>query len=424
MFGAADDPAVAKFASEWAEEQVTTGGQARAFAQIMREHAVEGSGGLTYAQMRVFVSADDPESSAGTSDEAAVLKDEEGNPVPDAARNTWVTATALSTALNMSYVAEQLARCSGSSWASPCCSRGSGSSSSRSVARSATRPQGCRSSGGARPPRRRRPERGDSARNGGQPSGRPRLPGNDDRMNALAVFLAALATAAATGLGALPFVLVRRPERRWLGLANALASGFMIGASVGLAYEGVAYGPERVALGAVAGAAFIALTHRLLGHDRGMHFGALQGADALRALLIVGVMTLHSFTEGVGVGVAFGGGEALGLFIAIAIAVHNVPEGLAISLVLVPRGATVRRAAAWSVFSSLPQPLMAVPAYLFVETFEPFLPAGLGFAAGAMAWLVARELLPEALRESRPGTVAATVVASAALMVAFQLLVL
>lgn len=243
-------------------------------------------------------------------------------------------------------------------------------------------------------------------------------------MDALFVFAAALVTALATGLGALPFLLVRRPERRWLGLANALASGFMIGASVGLAYEGAGYGSGRMLLGAVAGAMFIALTSRLLGRDRELHLGALQGADALRALLIVGVMTVHSFTEGVGVGVAFGGGEALGIFIAIAIAVHNIPEGLAISLVLVPRGTSVTRAAGWSVFSSLPQPLMAVPAYLLVEVFEPFLPVGLGFAAGAMLWLVARELLPEALREARPATVVATVVLSATAMIAFQLTVL
>ena len=108
-FGAADDPAVAKYASEWAEEDVLTGTQARAFAQVIHEHATEGSGGLTYSQMGRFVSADDPENPAGTSDEAAALKDEEGNPVPNSARNTWVTATALSTALNMSYMAEQMA---------------------------------------------------------------------------------------------------------------------------------------------------------------------------------------------------------------------------------------------------------------------------------------------------------------------------
>jgi len=124
------------------------------------------------------------------------------------------------------------------------------------------------------------------------------------------------------------------------------------------------------------------------------------------------------------VGVAFGGEQALGILIAVAIAVHNVPEGLAISLVLVPAGTSVARAAAWSVFSSLPQPLMAVPAFLLVETFAPFLPVGLGFAAGAMLWLVASELVPEAVRETTVRTVAATVAASAAAMVAFQLLLL
>ena len=108
-FGAADDPAVAQFASQWAEEPVTTGAQARAFAQVIHEHAQEGSDGLTYSQMGRFISADDPESAAGTSDETAALKDENGNPVANSARNTWVTATALSTALNMSYMAEQLA---------------------------------------------------------------------------------------------------------------------------------------------------------------------------------------------------------------------------------------------------------------------------------------------------------------------------
>jgi zinc transporter, ZIP family len=50
--------------------------------------------------------------------------------------------------------------------------------------------------------------------------------------------------------------------------------------------------------------------------------------------------------------------------------------------VLVPRGVSWSRAAFWSVFSSLPQPLMAVPAFVFVETFKPLLPYGLGFAAG------------------------------------------
>lgn len=109
FFGSADDPAVAEHASGWAEQQVLTGDQARAFALVMREHALEGSGGLTYAQMGRFLAADDPENLAGTSDPDAALKDEAGNPVANSARNTWVTATALSTALNVSYMAENLA---------------------------------------------------------------------------------------------------------------------------------------------------------------------------------------------------------------------------------------------------------------------------------------------------------------------------
>ena len=110
-------------------------------------------------------------------------------------------------------------------------------------------------------------------------------------------------------------------------------------------------------------------------------------------------MTAHSAAEGVGVGASFGGGDALGLAITIAIAIHNIPEGVTISLVMVPRGASVRSAALWSIFTSLPQPLLAVPAYLFVEQFTAILPAGLGFAAGAMVWMVWRELLPEAIRQ-------------------------
>ena len=109
VFGTADDPAVAEHAEQWAGEQVTTGDQARAFALVMREHVFEGTGGLTYAEMGRFVSAENPDDPAGTSDEEAALKDEEGNPVSNSARNTWVTATALTTALNVSYMAERLA---------------------------------------------------------------------------------------------------------------------------------------------------------------------------------------------------------------------------------------------------------------------------------------------------------------------------
>lgn len=108
-FGTADDPAVAKYAEQWAGEQVTTGDQARAFAKVMREHTLESTDGLTYAEMGRFQSAANPDDPAGTSDEAAAAKDDSGQPVSNGARNIWVTETALTTALNMSYMAERLA---------------------------------------------------------------------------------------------------------------------------------------------------------------------------------------------------------------------------------------------------------------------------------------------------------------------------
>jgi hypothetical protein len=110
-FGSADDPAVAKYAEQWAGEQVTTGDQARAFAKIMRYHTINAEWNtehLTYAEMGRFMAADDPSNPAGTSDEEAALKDENGQPVSNGFRNQWVTETALTTALNVSYMAEQL----------------------------------------------------------------------------------------------------------------------------------------------------------------------------------------------------------------------------------------------------------------------------------------------------------------------------
>ena len=92
-----------------ADKAIENGSDARCFAQYMRIHALEASGGLTYAQMGRFLAASAPTDPKGTSDEAAALKDADGKPVSNGARNTWVTETALATALNVSYMAEQIA---------------------------------------------------------------------------------------------------------------------------------------------------------------------------------------------------------------------------------------------------------------------------------------------------------------------------
>lgn len=214
------------------------------------------------------------------------------------------------------------------------------------------------------------------------------------------VALLALLTAVATGLGAAPFLFVRSMSTARLGAANALAAGLMLAASLMLLIEGAAHGVAGTAAGAFAGAAAVLVAGRLLRRHHDLSVGDLRGAGAAKALLIMGVMTAHSFAEGVGVGTSHGGGERLGLLITAAIALHNVPEGLAIALVLVPRGVGVGAAAALAVASSLPQPLLAVPSFLAVEAFAPLLPAGLGLAAGAMVLMAAMELIPEALGQT------------------------
>jgi hypothetical protein len=89
-----------------AGQTINTGAEARTFSEYMRIHALEATGGKTYAQMPRFATAD----GKGTNDDKAALKDpKSGRPVDNAARNVWVTETALSTALNTSYFAENVA---------------------------------------------------------------------------------------------------------------------------------------------------------------------------------------------------------------------------------------------------------------------------------------------------------------------------
>lgn len=240
------------------------------------------------------------------------------------------------------------------------------------------------------------------------------------------VFIAASITAIATGLGALPFLFVKNIDKKWLGMGNALAAGLMLGASIGLIIEAVMLENVddpiiKLFIGMGLGLVLVVVAQKLLsrqGDD--FHIGNVDGADAISMLLIVGVMTVHSFAEGIGVGVSWGDGNSFGSLISTAIAIHNIPEGLAISLVLIPRGTSVWKAAGWSIFSSIPQPLVAVPAFLFVLVFRPFLPVGLGLAAGAMIWMVFKEMLPGALEDMPKTTVYATVTLAVIGMLAFQ----
>ncbi len=234
------------------------------------------------------------------------------------------------------------------------------------------------------------------------------LRGGDERVTSsvdarvlLEAFVAASLTALATGLGALPFMFGRPIAKRWMARAWAFAGGLMVAVSV---LDLLLPAFQSGSLGAVAGGIALGVVpfwyaSRWM-HERQTGLAGWPSLGTARIVIVVGVLTVHSFPEGVAVGVAYGSGEAaLGLTVAIAIAIHNIPEGIAVSIPLYSEGTRGWRLPGWSVFSSLPQPLMAVPAALAVTLFERLLPAAFAVAAGAMLFLVVTEMLPASVQE-------------------------
>jgi ZIP family zinc transporter len=242
------------------------------------------------------------------------------------------------------------------------------------------------------------------------------------------VFAAGLVTALATGLGVLPFFLFNDVSDRWNVVLWGLASGIMLAASgFGLLAEGLAASsgtPVGLGAGVVAGVALVVVADRVLGDvdvddpagsgsppaDAPLAATAVASGDRRTLVLILGVLTVHSFPEGVAVGVSFadlglaGGVSVFGVavpplavFMTLAISVHNVPEGTAVAIPLRALGVSESRMVAAAVFSSLPQPVGAVVAFAFVRWARAFLPFGFGVAAGAMVSLALTEFLPEAL---------------------------
>jgi zinc transporter ZupT len=154
-------------------------------------------------------------------------------------------------------------------------------------------------------------------------------------------------------------------------------------------------GAVEVLAGMVAGAAFFAGTARLVA-ARGWHLGNWSAAESRQSILLITTMIIHSAPEGIAIGVGYATGEvSFGLLMATAIAVHNIPEGTAVSLVLRQRGASLWQCIGYSLLTSVPQPLLAVPAFMLTSFFQPLVAPSLGFAGGAMIFIVMSELLPE-----------------------------
>jgi len=128
-------------------------------------------------------------------------------------------------------------------------------------------------------------------------------------------------------------------------------------------------------------------------------------------LLVFVAMTIHSIPEGVAVGVGFasdavGQSVHLGPTLALAVAIHNIPEGMAVAIPMRSAWTSLWRCFAAAVLTSLPQPIAAIPAVLLALFFVPLMPAMMGFAAGAMIFLVVLELIPEALETESPVRIA------------------
>ena len=242
--------------------------------------------------------------------------------------------------------------------------------------------------------------------------------------NLLQVTVLTIGMALSAGIGAIPFFMVKSLSPSMNGLATAVASGVMFAASFDLVHEGQPYGAFMVLVGILAGTVFIQLIKNALDGMEDVHFGHLHGKRAKRLILIVGIMAAHAIGEGCGVGVSFCGEKGLsqGILTTLAIGVHNIPEGMAKAAVLVSQGASAPEALLWSILTCLPQPLMAVPSYIFVNMFESLLPIALGFAAGCMIWMVFAELLPDALKDCNASHVASAATLSAAALEGFRML--
>ena len=222
-------------------------------------------------------------------------------------------------------------------------------------------------------------------------------------MDLLLLFLAGSATALATGLGALPVGWLVRRERDVRAAMWGITVGLMgVASIVGLLLPAFDEGSAvSVWAGVALGVAFLLVAKRLIRtHDVGYH--GLKGAGIRRAVLVFGVLTVHSLPEGLAIGTAYASDTAgLSLFVILAIGLQNIPEGTSVAMPMEAEGFSTRRQFWAAVLTSVPQPLGAVAAYLAVEQVESLLPFSFGFAAGAMLAIVVIELIPEAFAKGR-----------------------
>lgn len=222
---------------------------------------------------------------------------------------------------------------------------------------------------------------------------------------------ASLAAGLATGVGALPVLFIRHLSERLKDALLGFSAGVMLSASFfSLIIPGIAHAEQLsgskglaalvVAAALMLGAATLALVNRYAPHE---HFVLGRSGIDVKVLrriwLFVIAITLHNFPEGLAVGVGFGGGDiARGTTLAIGIGLQNMPEGLAVAAALLSLNYSRATAVAIALLTGLVEPVGGLLGVAAVSLFTPLLSWGLGFAAGAMIFVVSNEIIPETHR--------------------------
>lgn len=224
-------------------------------------------------------------------------------------------------------------------------------------------------------------------------------------------FVASLIAGLGTAVGAVVVFLVRRVTGRTEDILLSLAAGIMLAASFfslllpGLDHARARYDSALIAVaivgaGLMLGAAALYVIHRHAPHE---HFlGRREGPPAprlARIWLFVIAITLHNFPEGMAVGVGFAGGDwANGVSLATGIGLQNIPEGLAVAASL--RAVDYSRAQSFAVASltGLVEPVGGLIGAAAIAWAAPLMPWTLGFAAGAMLFIISDEIIPETHR--------------------------
>ena len=235
--------------------------------------------------------------------------------------------------------------------------------------------------------------------------------------------LAASALAgAATGLGAIPLLFWRRPQERWLAPMLGLAAGMMLAASVFSllvpAVQHVSASQTPWGLGIATGLAFllgVALMQRIDQRTEHAHVEDIEAQSSAPQLgLVVAAIALHNVPEGLAVGVSAAAGADHGM--SLGIALQNIPEGWIVASALLAIGVGPWRAAWLALATGLVEPVGGLFGVIASSVAGTAVPLALAAAAGAMLWVVSHELIPASHKPGREAAGTAGLAAGFAVM--------